>query len=116
VFGDFILNHTHYRTRRADIRFRIDLTDDLARALEVLRAAAATNPKVLEEPTPKAQAEVIGDSFVEVVLKAWTQQQDHSATKSELIVDGLAALRGEGFAMAYPHQVAVEPPMLAAAE
>lgn len=116
VFGDFILNHTHYRTRRAEIRFRIDFTDDLAHALDVLRAAAEANPRVLKDPAPRAEATTIGDSFVEVVLKAWTHQQDHGAAKSDLIIDGLAALRDQGFAMAYPHQVAVEPPMLAAAQ
>ncbi len=116
VFGDFILNHTHYRTRRAEIRFRIAFTDDLGRALAVLKAAAEAEPRVLKDPPPKAEAAVIGDSFVEVVVKAWTQQQDFSPAKSALIVDGLAALRAEGFAMAYPHQVAIEQPALAAAE
>lgn len=109
VFGDFILNHTHFRTRRTKVAFRLALDDDLARGLEVLVDAALSDPLVLRQPPPSAIAEEIGDSHVQVAVKAWSKADDHDAVQSTLIINGLAALKAEGFSRAYPRQVALEP-------
>jgi len=109
VFGDFILNYSHYRTRRAEVVFRIDLEDDVGAAVAALVSVAEGEEKVLDIPAPNAEAVAVGDSWIEVAVKAWAKREDHSAVKSALLIKGVKALRQEGFAAAYPRQVAVEP-------
>lgn len=109
VFGDFILNHSFYRTRRAEVVFRIDLKDDAAAAADALAAVARGDERVLAQPAPVAEAVAVGDSWIEISVKAWAKRDDAGAVKSALLINGVAALRKQGFAAAYPRQVALEP-------
>lgn len=109
VFGDFILNHSHYRTRRSEVLFRIALTDDAAAATHLLMTVARRDQRVLETPAPSADATTIGDSWIEISVKVWARREDAWAARTTLLVDGVDALRSEGFAAAYPRRVSLEP-------
>lgn len=109
VFGDFILNHSFYRTRRAEVVFRIDLKDDIAAAVAALMAVAEADERVLDTPAPNAEAVAVGDSWIEVSVKAWAKREDAGAVKSDLLIKGFDTLRKHGFSAAYPRQVSLEP-------
>lgn len=101
VFGDFILNHSHYRTRRGEVVFRIDLKDDVGAAAQTLLETVKADERVLETPEPIAEAVAMGDSWIEISVKAWARRDDAGVVKSTLLINGAQALRARGFSAAY---------------
>lgn len=108
VFGDFILNHTFFPTRRSVVLYRVGLDEDLPRALEALEHVARSDPRVMRQPAPAAAAEQLGDIYVEVSLKAWSTVQDAGAVKSGLIIHGLAALKAASVSRDDPPEAVAE--------
>ena len=110
VFGQVIINYSTPTNRRMELHYRIDLGDDLGRALAVLQAAAEADPRVLASPAPHARATAITDSAVLVSLFAWTLVGDNWTTRLDLLRRGKEDLDAAGFSPAYPRQVAMPPP------
>jgi small conductance mechanosensitive channel len=108
AFGDTIVNMTSPVGRRAQLDFNIDYEDDVDRALTLMLACAAAEPRVTAKPAPWAKLTALGDSAVTVSLRAWIAPKDFEDARFDLMKAMKDRLEAEGFSFPYPHQVAVE--------
>lgn len=108
AFGEIIVNYSATPSHRIEVDAVIDFDDDLDRALEVMTAAALSDPRVLRKPrAPLAKLKSIEDRGLKVMLRAWVTPADWLEARFDLIKTVYQALRAEGFSIPYPHQVAV---------
>jgi len=108
AFGEIIVNYTATTAHRIQIDVVIDFDDDLDRALEVMKATAAADPRALETPAPWARLCGIEDRGLKVRLRAWMAPADWYNGRFDLLKQVHDALRAQGFSFPYPAQVAVE--------
>ena len=79
-----IVNFTSRGERRIDIAVGVGYGDDIRRAREVLLGIAAGNPKVLAEPATDVLVSGLGESSVDLILRAWVKTPDFVPVRSEL--------------------------------
>jgi small conductance mechanosensitive channel len=109
AFGQIIVNQTSPAARRAQLDLTIDYDDDVDRALELMLACAAADPRVVEKPAPWARLTGLKDSGVTVTLRAWFSPADYWDGRFDLLKAVKDAFEAEGLSFPYPHQVAVPP-------
>ena len=105
AFGDVIVNYTKHENRRIELHFGIDYEDDVDLALKTLIETAEADPRVLKTPHPWAKLTKLGDSTVEVTLRAWTTPTDYWDTRYDLTKAVKEAFERSGLHFPYPHQV-----------
>jgi small conductance mechanosensitive channel len=108
AFGEIIVNLSSPVARRAQVDFTIDYEDDVDRALELMLACAAADPRVTPKPPPWAKMTVLTDSGITVSLRAWIPPKDFEDARFDLMKAVKDRFEAEGFSFPYPHQVAVE--------
>jgi small-conductance mechanosensitive channel len=97
---------THFPIRRMDLKIGVGHREDLGRVREILAAAAARTPEVLEEPEPLFLFLGFGTSALEIQFSVWTAQDQHFRTKSQFLMLVKEELERHGVEIPYP-QVAV---------
>ena len=105
AFSDVIVNYTKHENRRIELHFGIDYEDDVDVALKTLIETAEADPRVLKTPHPWAKLTKLGDSTVEVTLRAWTTPTDYWDTRYDLTKAVKEAFERSGLHFPYPHQV-----------
>jgi small-conductance mechanosensitive channel len=99
-----IINFTANPQRRIDLAVGVGYEDDLKTARAVLLEVAAANPLVLAAPPPEALVTTLGESSVNLELRAWVNTPDYGNARSELtaaVRDGLVA---RGLNIPYPQR------------
>ena len=79
-----IINFTSRGERRIDIAVGVGYGDDLRHAREVLLGIARANPCVLAEPATDVLVNNLGESSVNLLLRAWVKTPDFVAARSEI--------------------------------
>ena len=79
-----IINFTSRGERRIDITVGVGYGDDLRHAREVLLGIARANPCVLAEPATDVLVNNLGESSVNLLLRAWVKTPDFVAARSEI--------------------------------
>jgi small conductance mechanosensitive channel len=97
IFGDFIVNYTKPGKRRVDVVFHIPPTRDLGEVLETMKAALATDKRILKEPAPSFEANALHELYAEGVIRAWVKPTDYVPVKTSIVlgVQKLALVRAE---------------------
>ena len=108
VFGDLIVNYTAHPERRVDVTIDVDLEDDPAAALGILRAVAEAHPRVRRSPEPLAEITGVTAGQAHLALRAWAAATDYGAVRTDLLVGARGALSEAGIKPAYPRQRPVE--------
>ena len=108
AFGEIIINLSSPPTRRAQLDFTIDYRDGVDRALELMAACAAAEPRVVAKPAPWAKLTDMTERGLTVSLRAWIAPKDFEDTRFDLMKAVKDRLEAAGFSFPYPHQVAVE--------
>jgi small conductance mechanosensitive channel len=80
-----IVNYTSRPQRRIDLPVGIGYDDDLGRARTLLLELAASTPGVRAEPVPEVQVMALGESSVDLVLRAWVDTADFGVVRSALL-------------------------------
>jgi small conductance mechanosensitive channel len=99
-----IVNYTARAQRRIDLPVGIGYDDDLGRAREVLLQLAAANPKVLAEPAPDVLVSDLGESSVNLVLRAWVDTPEFVTARSELTEGITREFSRAGVSIPYPQR------------
>lgn len=108
AFGEIIVNMSSPLARRAQLDFVIDYDDDVDKALALLLACAAAEPRTLPKPAPWAKLTALGERGVTVSLRAWFAPADFENAEYDLLKVARERLEAEGFSFPYPQQVAIE--------
>ena len=79
-----IVNFTSRGERRIDIAVGVGYGDDIRHARDVLLGIARATAQVLDEPASDVLVSGLGESSVNLVLRAWVKTPDFVAARSEL--------------------------------
>lgn len=119
VITSTVINHS-YSDTLAQIVMPVQVAygTDVPLALEVLRAAATGNERVLREPPPMAVLKNLGESGIDLELVVWIgdPERGRASLRSDLGLAILAAFRDQGIEIPFPqrevriHAPAAPPP------
>jgi small conductance mechanosensitive channel len=99
-----IINFTANPQRRIDLAVGVGYEDDLKAARAVLLEVAAANPLVLAAPLPEALVTTLGESSVNLELRAWVNTPDYGNARSELTAAVRDGLVERGLNIPYPQR------------
>ncbi|HYE46962.1 MAG TPA: mechanosensitive ion channel family protein [Caulobacter sp.] len=108
IFGELIINQTVLPRRRFEIVVGIDYEDDIDEALRIMLETCAADERVLKDPEPWARCTGLGDSAVNLTLRAWALQKDFWDAHYAVLKAVKEAFDREGIRIPYPHQVQVD--------
>ncbi|MGA1873213.1 MAG: mechanosensitive ion channel family protein [Thermoplasmatota archaeon] len=77
VWGSPIKNDTRMPTRRVDVDVGIAYKDDISRAIDIAMKLLKGNQMVLGDPAPDVVVTGLGDSSVNLQLRAWTKTENY---------------------------------------
>ncbi|BBB33344.1 small conductance mechanosensitive channel [Thermotomaculum hydrothermale] len=72
-----IVNFTKEKIRRVDATFGIGYSDDIKKAKKIMLDVASKNEKILKEPKTEVFVIELGDSSVNLELRAWVDPADY---------------------------------------
>ncbi len=75
--SDNIINYTVYPTRRVEVIVSVDYASDLSLVRQTALAVLADDPRVLPEPAPMVVVTKLGDSGIDVAVRAWVKRADY---------------------------------------
>lgn len=109
VWGSTISNLTSKGTRRVDNNFGIDYEDDIDKAFQVIKATAASHPKVLSAPAePWAKVVGLGESSVDIQSRVWCNSEDYWDVMFDLNKMVKEAFDKNGISIPYPISVELD--------
>ena len=108
IWGGTIKNRTSMGARRLDKNFGVSYDSDISKAIAAITEAAASNPRVHSDPAPWAKVVNLGDSSVDIQLRAWCDASDFKALSTEISQPVKQALDAAGIGIPYPHEVKIK--------
>ncbi len=106
-----ITNFSKMETLRTDLVFGISYDDDLLHAKQILAEIVAADPRVLPDPPPQILVLSLGDSSVNIGVRAGVTVQDYWALQNDLRERVKLRFDAEGITIPFPQRtIHVVPP------
>ncbi len=105
LFNSNIINLQRYPARRMDLTVGIAYSADAQRAIEAIRKTLDEMPLVLAEPEPWIFVEDLGDSSVNLSVRAWVPSEKWFDVKGEIVGRIKRALDEAGIEIPFPQRV-----------
>lgn len=105
LFNSDIKNLQKYPARRVDITVGIAYKEDAGRAIEVIKKTLDEMPYVLAEPEPMVFVDNLGDSSVNIAVKAWAPSEKWFDVRWQIVQKIKEALDREGIEIPFPQRV-----------
>jgi len=102
IFDDVITNYAGYDTRRVDFVFGVSYSDDLDKAMELIRAEIAKEARAKTDPEPVIAVDNLGDSSVDIICRVWVDGGDYFPVKWALTKAVKERFDAEGVSIPYP--------------
>jgi len=77
IWGNPVKNYTRNGKRRMELAVRISYSDSLDTAFNVLNEIASSETKFLKNPAPQIIVQSLQDSYVNLVIRAWAENQNY---------------------------------------
>lgn len=103
IWSDSITNFSKLPNRRIELAVGISYDDDIDKARAVILDLAQGEERVLDSPEPMVNVTNLGDSSVDLELRAWTRREDYWSVRWGLIREVKYALDKAGISIPYPH-------------
>ena len=104
IWGGVITNITGNDTRRVDMTFGIDYSDDIPKAQKILESILEKNPKVLKNPAPVVKLHELADSSVNFVVRPWSKTSDYWDVYWDVTRAVKERFDAEGISIPFPQQ------------
>jgi small conductance mechanosensitive channel len=104
LWGASIKNFTRNGKRRMDIIVGIAYSDSIDQGLEVLRAIANSEPRLLLDPVPQVMVASMAESAVNIQLRAWASNDDYWQTYWDLNKRVKEAIEAAGLTIPFPQR------------
>lgn len=109
TWGQPITNYSVNDKRRCDITFSIGRDADIDRAIDIVLGIVKADPRFISDPAePWIRVVAIGDSSVELQLRAWCMAADMWEAKFATTRAVKEAFDSAGIAIPYPHRTIIE--------
>jgi small conductance mechanosensitive channel len=108
AWGGVIRNHNALGDRRLDIDFGVSYDADINKAIKVITETAAADPRVYSDPAPWAKVVSLGESSVDIQLRAWCEYDNLRKLKMDISQPIKQALEKAGIGIPYPHEIKIK--------
>ncbi|MDI3475358.1 MAG: hypothetical protein PWQ79_667 [Thermococcaceae archaeon] len=105
LFNSDIKNLQKYPARRVDIVVGIAYKEDAQRAIDVIKKTLDEMPYVLAEPEPMVFVDNLGDSSVNIAVRAWAPSERWFDVRWQIVQKIKEALDREGIEIPFPQRV-----------
>ena len=104
ISSDVIVNYTREGTRRVEVAIGIGYDDDIRLAKQIMEEKAASDDRVLADPDPQVIVSNLGDSAVEISVRAWVKTDDYWPTHFDWTEDLKLAYDAAGLSIPFPQR------------
>ncbi len=104
IWGNEILNYSKNETRRVDLVFSISYSDDIDKAMQLVKDELSSEKRVLKEPEPLIAVGALGDSSVDLMVRPWTLSADWWMTQLDLTKKIKQRFDKEGITIPFPQR------------
>ena len=105
VFTSTITNYVADIARRFELKVGIGYKDDAERAIAIINETIDSHPFALKDPFPDVFVNELGESGINIIIRAWAPTSEWSDVKKELLWKVKVALERGGIELPYPHRV-----------
>lgn len=106
-----IINITHFPVRRFSLSISIRYSDDIEKAISILKEVAQNDNDVLTNPEPMVMIEKFGADGIELLLLSWCFKTDFKAIKNSLPIAVKKAFDANEIEIPFPQRtIHVQPP------
>jgi len=104
VSNNSITNYTHLGTRRTWFNIGVSYDTDLKRAKDILLEVIKNNQYAFEDPAPQVVVTELGDSAVNLSIRATTSLDNFWTMNEELIINCKKAFDNAGIEIPFPQR------------
>ncbi|MEX2319980.1 MAG: mechanosensitive ion channel domain-containing protein [Saccharospirillum sp.] len=104
VWAATIQNSTRNGTRRMDVVVGVAYDDDLDAGFRALQKLIDDEPRFLKDPTPQLMVQSLGDSSVNLQIRAWATVDDYWTIWWEMQKKVKVAVEAAGLSIPFPQQ------------
>lgn len=104
VLGGTIVNYSTKPTRRVDLVAGIGYADDIDSAKALVREVLAKDARVLRDPEPMVVVGELGDSSVNLTVRAWVNSADYWDVYFETLESLKKRFDAEGISIPFPQR------------
>lgn len=113
IWSDIIINYSRMPNRRLDMQVGISYDADMDVARDVIMKVLADDERVHANPESMVVVRKLGDSSVDLELRAWTDRGDYWSLNFDVTRAVKLALDEAGISIPYPHrQIVIAPQVL----
>lgn len=102
ITGSTITNYSAKDTRRVDLVFSIDYSDNIGVAKEILQDIVRNDQRILEEPAPVIAVSELADNSVNLIVRPWVKTDDYWAVYWDLTEAVKLRFDKEGLSIPFP--------------
>ena len=103
VWGSPIINYTRMPLRRVDVSVGIAYESDVNKAVNIAMDFMKNIDVVKDDPAPAVTFSELGDSSVNLTIKAWTDSENYWSLRNQLTRGILEEYNEKGIEIPYPH-------------
>jgi small conductance mechanosensitive channel len=104
IGADVIINFSRRGTRRFELRVGIGYHDDIGKAIEVVRRLFEADARILKVPGPTVWTDSLGESSVNLLLRAYTSTDDFWPAQTDLLRAVKEHFDAEGISIPFPQR------------
>ena len=104
VWGNTIRNYGLNDTRRIDLVLGISYSDDMDKAIAIVRSVINEEARCLKDPEALVAVAELADSSVNLYARPWVKREDFFATKLDLTKRIKERFDAEGISIPFPQQ------------
>lgn len=104
VGGEAIINFNRRGTRRFELTVGIGYKDSIGAAMAEIEQLFAADARILKDPPPGVWTMSLGESSVDLVIRAWTTPDDFWAAQTDLLRAIKEAFDGAGITIPFPQR------------
>lgn len=110
LWSNTVTNYSKLPNRRLNLVIGISYGDDIDKAMLVLMKLLEADKRVLDDPGPTVVVQQLGESSVDLRMRAWTERGKYWDLQFDLIRAVKYAFDREGISIPYPHRQIISQP------
>ncbi len=104
IWGSSVKNYSRNPTRRVDLAIGIGYDDSIDAAIAAILDVLQGDSRVHGEPEPMVAVAGLGDSAVDLTVRAWCDREDYGSLKFDLTKAIKERLDADGISIPYPQR------------
>ncbi len=104
IWGEQIINHSHYDIRGVDMHFGIAYNENIDDARKVIDDVIASHPHILKDPAPFVEVETLNDSSVDFLVRPFCKGDHYFDVLYSVPEQIKKALDANNIEIPFPHR------------